>query len=281
MVAFCCPVCKSSLSVALSELTCTACGRTFPILNGIPDFFVSEGESEAVDLVSAIWQVESVVKARNTIYRLCTRELRGMAYCMQEIACRAGAGARILEVAIGTGHFTRWLAEMVAPEVEIYAFDCSWPILQTAQANIHGLSAVSLFRANSRSKLPFLDASFDALLLRLAPLGPHGVPNVAVGYQLLKPGGWYFEAEWERNHAGSWTDWAIQHGFEHAEHHIWQYPRQMTEEERLAWQYEIAGWPADQRETSSSILNNVKMTTENLLIAHKPLSSIPTDRSNS
>jgi SAM-dependent methyltransferase len=275
MDIYCCPSCKNPLSPAPDTLTCTACGRSFPVCNGIPDFFLVENEQEIVDEVNAVWQIEMVVKARDTIYRLCTRELKGMAFCMQEIARRTGAGTRILEVGLGTGHFTRWLAEVTAPGTEIYAFDCSWPILQTAQANLSGIPGITLFRANSRSHLPFQDASFDILFLRLAPLGPHGVPNVTVGHQLLKPGGWYFEAGWDRKYENSWTDWAIQHGFEHAEHHSWQYPRYVvTVEEALAWQVEGAEFPADLKEQSSIIKGNVRITIENLLIAQKPRSIV-------
>jgi SAM-dependent methyltransferase len=276
---FCCPTCKSRLNTDPAALTCTGCSRSYPILNGIPDFFLIESEQETVDLVSAIWQDAKVVEARNTIYRLCTHELKGMAFCMQEIARRTGQGVRILEVGMGTGHFTLWLAEVAAPGTEIYAFDCSWPTLQTAQANLHGISSVNLFRANARGMLPFCQASFDILFLRLAPLGPHGVPNVAAGYQILKPGGWYFEAGWDREqYEDTWTSWALKHGFEHAEQHTWQYPRPVTEEEKLAWQVEQAAWPADQKVTSSGYFSNVKMTTENLLIAQKPKIFIPTER---
>jgi SAM-dependent methyltransferase len=281
MNPFCCPSCKNPLSATPEMFTCVACDRSFPILNGIPDFFLVEGEQEAIDVVSAIWQDVNVVKARDTFYRLCKRELKGMAFCMQEIARRTGVGTRILEVGMGTGHFTRWLADVSAPGTEIYAFDCSWPILQTAQANLHGLSSVTLFRANARRTLPFPDASFDILLLRLAPLGPHGVPNVSAGYQILKPGGWYVEAGWDREqYEDTWTNWALKHGFEYAEQHTWQYHRPVTEEEEHAWRIERAAWPADQKVTSSGYFSNVKMTTENLLIAQKPQISIPTERNN-
>jgi SAM-dependent methyltransferase len=281
MDAFCCPTCKNTLNSSPAVLTCTGCGRSYPILNGILDFFLVDNEGEIIDEVSAIWQDEKVVEARNTIYRLCTRELRGMTFCMQEIARRTGPGIRILEVGMGTGHFTRWLAEVAAPGTEIYAFDCSWPILQTAQANLHGLSSVTLFRANARRTLPFPDASFDILLLRLAPLGSHGVPNVSAGYQILKPGGWYFEACWDREqYEDTWTAWALKHGFEHAEQHTWQYPRLVTEEEEHAWQTEQAAWPADHKRMPLSNTDNVRMTIENLLIAQKPHISIPTERNN-
>jgi len=276
MNPFFCPACKNPLSATPEMFTCVACDRSFPILNGIPDFFLVEGEQEAIDVVSAIWGDEMMVKARNTIYRLCTRELRGMAFCMQEIARRTGPGIRILEVGMGTGDFTRWLAEVAAPGTEIYTFDCSWPMLKTAQTTLRGISSVTMFRANARRTLPFPDASFDILFLRLAPLGPHGVPNVSAGYQILKPGGWYFEAGWDREQfEDTWTAWALKHGFEHAEQHTWQYPRPVTEEEEHAWQIEQAAWPADHKKMPLSSTDNVKMTIENLLIAQKPLISNP------
>jgi SAM-dependent methyltransferase len=279
MNAFCCPTCKNTLNPTPAALTCTGCGASYPILNGIPDFFLVQSEQESLDQVNAIWGDEMMVKARNTIYRLCTRELRGMAFCIQEIARRTGSGIRILEVGMGPGDFTRWLAEVAAPGTEIFAFDCSWPMLKTAQANLHGLSSVTLFRANARGELPFPQANFDILFLRLAPLGPHGVPNVAAGYQILKPGGWYFEACWDREkYEDTWTEWALKHGFERAEQHTWQYPRLLSEEEALARQVEQAAWQASQKLTSSAYFSNVKMTTENLLIAQKPQLSIPNER---
>jgi SAM-dependent methyltransferase len=269
--AFCCPTCKRPLITVSAGLTCTACDRVFPIVNNIPDFFVIDGDQEIIDLVSRIWQDERIVKARDTVYRLRTRELKGMIFCMQEIAQRTGEGVRILEIGMGTGHFTCWMAELAAPGTEIYAFDCSWPIIQTAQENLRGLSTVTLFRANARGKLPFPEQYFDILFLRLAPLGSHGVPNVAVGFQLLKPGGWYFEAGWDRpQYEIPWIDWAIQHGFENAEHHTWHYPRLITEEEQLAWQIEQGAFPADHKGASPRSSGKVRMTTENLLIAQKP-----------
>ena len=279
MDTFCCPSCKIPLKPSLLALTCSGCGFSYPILNSIPDFFLVQSEQESVDLLNTIWGDEMMVKARNSIYRLCTRELRGMAFCMQEIARRTGPGIRILEAGMGTGDFTRWLAEVAAPGTEIYAFDCSWPMLHTAQVNLQGISSVIMFRANARGKLPFLLSSFDILFLRLVPFGPHGVPNVTAGYQILKPGGWYFEACWDREqYEDTWTAWALKHGFEHAEQHTWQYYRPVTEEEELARKVEQAAWQAVQKETSSAYFSDVRMTTENLLIAQKPPNIDPPER---
>jgi uncharacterized protein YbaR (Trm112 family) len=40
--SFCCPARKGLLVVEATDLRCTPCGRKFPIVNAIPDFFVSE-----------------------------------------------------------------------------------------------------------------------------------------------------------------------------------------------------------------------------------------------
>ena len=185
---------------------------------------------------------------------------------------------------MGTGHFTRWLAEVSEPGTEIYAFDFSWPIIDRTKANAGGLPGVVLFTANARGCLPFRDEFFDIVLLRLAPLGPHGVPNVQAGYDLLKPGGWYFEAGWKRERVE--TKWAIQNGFAYAEHHAWQYRRTQTEEEAVAEQTELKHLlsmgggdrsPGQAGDTSPDTECHqgggervLRMTWENVLIARKP-----------
>ena len=222
-----------------------------------------------------------MVQARDTYYRLCTRELRGMAFCMREIGKRTFSGCRVLEVGMGTGHFTRWLAEAVEPGTEIYAFDFSWPIIEKAVKNAFRLAGVTLFRANARGRLPFQDGTFDIVYVRLAPLGAHGVPNVQAAFELLKPGGWHFEAAWVKEQFDvPPTEWAIQHGFDSAEHHSWQCQRVVTEEEvaakrieqdHLLRQFEKAGKMKRGPAIPENLDGGIAMTYENLIIARKPL----------
>jgi SAM-dependent methyltransferase len=275
---FCCPVCKGSLAAAAASLCCGPCGREFEIVNGLPDFFISETDRDAIaiDDPNKAWLDPEIVEARDTYYDLCARQLKGMTYCMQEIARRTRPGCRVLEVGMGTGHFTRWLAEAAEAGTEVYAFDFSWPIIEKAKVNAGALPSVALFRANARGMLPFEDASFDIVFLRLAPLGPHGVPNAQAAFELLKPGGWLFQAGWEKERFETPpAEWAIQHGFESAAHHVWQYWRAQTEQERAAMEVEskrlisLGGPPG--REIREKIEDGVylKMTHENLLIAQK------------
>jgi SAM-dependent methyltransferase len=275
---FCCPVCKGSLTAAATSLCCAPCGREFEIVDGVPDFFISETDRDRIDDddPNRAWLDPEIVEARDTYYNLCARQLKGMTYCIQEVARRTRPGCRVLEVGMGTGHFTRWLAEVAEPGTEIYGFDFSWPIIEKAKLKAGGLPGVALLRANARGMLPFEDESFDIVLVRLAPLGPRGVPNTQVAFELLQPGGWLFEAGWKaEQHETPPTEWAIQHGFESAEYHVWQYWRAQSEQERAAMEVEferlVSLIKPSRIETREKVADGVrlKMTHENLLIARK------------
>ena len=283
--SFVCPNCKQPLVTTAEEFRCKPCTLTFPLVDGIPDFFISETQDEAIDIPNRTWLDPNIVAARDTKYRLCARTLKGMRFCIREIVSRTGVSSRVLEVGMGTGHFTCWLAEDSRTGTKLYAFDYSWPIIETAKANTRGFSNVRLFRANARGTLPFTDGSFDVLLLRLTPFGAQGTPNVQAAYQILKPGGWYFEAGWEPTiHTTSKTEWVIQHGFESAESHQWQYWRTETMEEQDATRVELEHLAAQgsqsavkalKRETVTRPARDLGsavqvMTIEYLMIAQKP-----------
>jgi hypothetical protein len=102
---------------------------------------------------------------------------------------------------------------------------------------------------------------------------------------LLKPGGWLFDAgKKPRQYEIPQADWAIQHGYAHAEHHVWLYERRLTEQEAIATQIEmerlISVWPElpqDELDRQAGLKNrqdpdgSVPMWTyENVLIAQKP-----------
>ena len=279
---FFCPVCKEAFVVTPASLRCVVCGRVYEIVNGIPDLFVGDMERDFVGDPNQTWLDPKIVEARDTVYRFCARELEGMAFCMQEIRLRSRPGCRILEVGMGTGHFTRWLAEVVASGTEIYAFDFSWPIIEKAKINTQGSGGITLFRANARRLLPFKEESFDMAFVRLAPFGTSGKSRAQAGYELLKPGGWYFEAGWDENANSEVrpTEWAIRQGYKSAEYHVWQYRRIQTEEERTAQQIEMErmtsfpGGPVQKTQAQNYQDDDGrtwKMTTEYLLIAQKPL----------
>lgn len=275
---FVCPLCKGPLHSMEMAYHCAPCARGYPIIDGIPDFFIPEEDQEA----SKVWQENlawldpQMVEAREIIYRLSVRELKGMTFAMQMLGPRIFPGCRILEVGMGTGHFSRWMSEVSALGTQIYALDFSWPMFAKARANTAGHPGVILLRANAAGKLPFLKERFDIVFLRLAPLGERGMPNEQAAFELLKPGGWLFKAGWESRPPGEvpWTEQAIRIGYESAEIHEWQYPREKTGEEYAARRVEVEraiafGAPNKPLPVHPETL--VSMTSENLRVAQKPL----------
>lgn len=277
---FVCPVCKGPLVSEDQGFHCVACAHDYPILDGIPDFFVSEAnvDEDQVWRENLVWLDPQMVEARDIIYRLSVRELKGMSFAMQQLGLRTFPGCRVLEVGTGTGHFACWMAEVSAVGTEIYALDYSWPMFVKARANIANQPGVIFLRANSSGKLPFREESFDLVFLRLAPLGEHGMPNVQAAFQLLKPGGYLFKAGWKLVHEETpWTEMAIRLGYESAEAHEWQYPRLKTREEVAASQMEreraiaFGAPPGKMPLPPADAESLVSITWENLRIARKPL----------
>ncbi len=275
---FVCPLCKGPLVQASPNFTCAGCSREYPIIDGIPDFYVTP-DSSVLEQDKAwhdnlAWLDPQMTDARETIYRLSVRELKGMTFAMQQVGLRTFPGCRILDVCTGTGHFADWMAEVSTPGTEIYACDFSWPMLAKARLNIAGQPGIILLRANTTSKLPFLPESFDIVFLRLAPLGENGMHNVEAAFHLLKPGGWLFKAGWDLKREDTpWTEFAFQFGYESAEVHEWRYPRLRTREEYAASQVErerAIAFGAPFTRMQDEPANLVSITSENLRIARKP-----------
>lgn len=275
---FRCPLCSGALTWSPAAATCSECSHIYAIRDGIPDFFVVQDESGEIDDANKTWLDPEIVQARETAYRLSVRELQGMAFCMAEMGRRTFPGCRVLEACMGTGHFTHWLAEVAAPDTEIWAFDFSWPIIETAKHNAAGMRGVVLFRANARSQLPFAAESFDLILTRLSPFGRHGNSKTQAAIQWLKPGGWYFSAGWKRSvYETPPTEEAVQRGFESAQLHEWQYRRRQSAEEASATSLERQRLAArmgktldDSHQVWHSDGSVTDMTYEHLLMARKP-----------
>lgn len=95
--AFCCPVCKRALSSTPVAFHCDPCARSFQVVDGIPDFFLSESGHDFSRDPNSTWLEPHIVEARETVCRHCTRELAGMTFCMHEIGRRTSTGCRVLE----------------------------------------------------------------------------------------------------------------------------------------------------------------------------------------
>ena len=240
---FRCPLCKGPLMQTKIDVQCETCDHVYEIPASIPDFYIAEGESTIrADDQNRKWLDDQVVEGRDLYYDHCTRELPGMSFCMDEIGRRTFAGCRILEVGSGTGHFTRWLAEVCQPGTEIYTFDFSWPCIEKTRAKIGNSPGLTLFRANARAPLPFADETFDVILQRLAPFNPSGASPEEKTHRtldLLKPGGWHIFAGWGVEYTTCKE--LIRQGFARAEHHRWEYPYIFAGEEYLGGLVEELG----------------------------------------
>ena len=278
---FCCPKCKAALSHASDQIHCPSCELAFPVRDGVPDFFLPGVEKP--DDRNLSYHDSAMAEAKDLYYRKRARQLKGMAFCMDEIGRRTFSNCRILEVGLGTGRFTCWLAEAADPGSEIYAFDFSWPMLERARTNTDDFPNVALFRANARGPLPFAPETFDIVLVRLAPLNPEGMPRGA--FDLLKPGGLYFSATTASAEIIEVppTKWAAEQGYENAEYHIWRYPRVTEEGEYLASIIEGPRLPylVPDLEKAREVIQSLKeyhgcdegipgIQVEGLLIAQKP-----------
>ena len=64
---FCCPDCEGPLAIASMGFLCRPCGRSFEIVNGIADFFVSESGDDLRDDPNIVWLDPKIVEARDTV----------------------------------------------------------------------------------------------------------------------------------------------------------------------------------------------------------------------
>ena len=116
-----------------------------------------------------------------------------------DIATRVGAllPARVLEIAAGTGAVTRELARTLPADAEIVATDLTQPMLD--QAMSAGTARPVTFRTADAMKLPFDDASFDAVVCQF---GAMFLPDKPAAFRearrVLRPRGALVFNVWDR-----------------------------------------------------------------------------------
>lgn len=99
-------------------------------------------------------------------------------------------GARVLDVACGTGVVARHAAARVGPDGEVVGVDVSPAMLAVASDVSAGAGAPTRWKEASADDLPFADASFDAVLCQAGlQFFPDRRAALAELFRVVRPGG--------------------------------------------------------------------------------------------
>lgn len=165
--ALACPTCRDPLEADAGALRCVSCGRSYRARGGIFDF--------APELASQPGLAQRFMEARPvvTVYErwfrpALTRLVSPLGYDEEERYLErwlgdvsGGAGGAILDLACGTGRYTRWLGER-AGDRAVLGLDLSRAMLARARADA---------ASTSHGELTFARASALALPIASGALG--------------------------------------------------------------------------------------------------------------
>jgi ubiquinone/menaquinone biosynthesis C-methylase UbiE len=149
------------------------------------------------------------VRFTGSIPQLYDRHLRTLFFqpFADDVAARVARSApkRVLEVAAGTGIVTRALARALGPDVAITATDLNDAMI--AHAASHPDAKHVEFKQADALSLPFADGSFDAVVCQFGVMFfPDRVRGHREAKRVLRGGGTYFVATWDRVEANDVTD---------------------------------------------------------------------------
>jgi ubiquinone/menaquinone biosynthesis C-methylase UbiE/uncharacterized protein YbaR (Trm112 family) len=205
-----CPACRLSLRAAAEALHCNSCGRTFPVLLGIPDLRLepdpwisivddrNKGErlekehpGAGVDaLVNAYWDMTpgtpAYQKARFTQY-VREGEARSAEFLALDVSVAPALGQHWLDLGCGTGDFSVAAARSGAT---VTGLDVAFRWLVVARRRASSAQIGVRYVCGNAERLPFPDASFS----RVVALGLlehcHRPWDVLAEVQrVLRPGG--------------------------------------------------------------------------------------------
>jgi ubiquinone/menaquinone biosynthesis C-methylase UbiE len=151
----------------------------------------------------------------------------------------------VLELACGTGLFTRELRSRLDAGVKIVATDLSKPMLDYASAKAPPLANVEWREANMM-QLPFADASFAAVAAAFGIMfAPDRGAALKEARRVLKPGGWLALSVWdciEENTASFANAKAIEALFPGDPEMKFRLPYEMSDNEAMRALLEAAGF---------------------------------------
>jgi SAM-dependent methyltransferase len=173
-----CPQCRGALIGAGKGVVCSACGRVFPLVDGVVRFVPTEGYAGNFGFQ---WQKYSRTQLDNENNHLSEETFRRKTgFTPQDLS-----GKLVLDVGCGMGGFaevaSRWGARVVGIDLSVAA--------EVAARNLADRDQVRIFQADLFA-LPFAPESFD-FIYSIGVL--HHTPNCEQAFKglvpLLKPGG--------------------------------------------------------------------------------------------
>jgi SAM-dependent methyltransferase len=173
-----CPRCRSALIETGDSVACSACGRVFPLVNGVLRFVPTE---EYAGNFGFEWQKYSRTQLDNEHNHLSEETFRQKTGFTPEDL----SGKLVLDVGCGMGRFaevaSRWGARVIGIDLSVAA--------EVAARNLADRDKVTIFQADLFA-LPFAPESFDCIY-SVGVL--HHTPNCEQAFKglvpLLKPGG--------------------------------------------------------------------------------------------
>jgi len=176
--------------------TCGACGRRFPVVDGVPRFVAHEHYSGSFGFQWNRFAQAQLDSANGTTRSLDTFVLK-TGWRLEDLG-----GRRVLDAGCGMGRFAEVCANAGA---DVHAIDLSVAV-EAAHANLGRRANVHVYQADIM-RLPFAEASFD----RIYSIGVlHHTPDTRAAFlalcPLLKPGGtiaiWVYTRELAQRFAG-------------------------------------------------------------------------------
>jgi SAM-dependent methyltransferase/uncharacterized protein YbaR (Trm112 family) len=159
-----CPHCLGTNLRAVSDgISCDSCRMQYSVRNGIPDMLGNDPR-EIITPFQRLMQTPVVVSIYEKLWRRVGYYLASSRSFGREMEAvlrigKSGRAGRALDLACGTGLFTRPLAHLSG--YPVVGLDLSWPMLSRAQTLLQreGLANVFFIRA-SAFNLPFVDSAF-------------------------------------------------------------------------------------------------------------------------
>jgi ubiquinone/menaquinone biosynthesis C-methylase UbiE len=168
----CCPLCGGDLArtvlenselIDTGEIICTACGKRFPVQNGIVRFIETDDMKEGElrhERFRRLFYSHVYDLSTRLMFLLGGGEKNARSECMERLSLRRDS--MVLETGIGTASNVPYLAEKVGVG-NIFGIDISPSMLQHCEKKLKRLGYTPHVYQARAEHLPFKDNSFDSV----------------------------------------------------------------------------------------------------------------------